>query len=86
LGCVKNDFNSNNLNFGSFGLVENLLNFDKKHLLESNKVQIFKKDFLFLGFSDEKPFKLDLFKKTQQLNEKKLKPRISLQDGHLVKS
>ena len=86
LNCEKDDFNSNNLNFGSFGLVETFLNLNKKHLLESNKVQIFKKDLLFMGFSDEKPFKLDLFKKTQQLNEKKLKPRISLQDGFLVKS
>jgi hypothetical protein len=67
-------------------LVDSYLNLKKSNFLESNKVQFFKKDFLFLGLSDEKIFKLDLFKKNQQLTEKKLKPHLSLQTNHLVKT
>jgi len=65
--------NGNFLNTNSLNLVETFLNLKKKNLLEANKVQFFKKDFLFVGLSDEKIFKTNIFKRTQQLNEKKIK-------------
>ena len=74
------------LNTNSLNLVETFLNLKKKNLLEINKVQFFKKDFLFVGLSDEKIFKNNVFKRTQQLSEKKLKPFLSNQAFNLVKT
>lgn len=86
LANVEDSIVSNNINLSSLNLIDSYLNLKKSNFLESSKVQFFKKDFLFLGLSDEKIFKLDLFKKNQQLAEKKLKPHLSLQTNHLVKT
>jgi len=86
LSTTDNNFNGSFLNFNSLNLVETFLSLKKKNLLEDNKVQFFKKDFLFVGLSDEKTFKTNLFKRTQQLNGKKLKPFLSNQTQNLVKT
>ena len=82
----NSNFNNNFLNTNSLNLVETFLNLKKKNLLEANKVQFFKKDFLFASLSDEKIFKTNIFKKTQQLNDKKLRPTLSTQPLSLVKT
>ena len=77
---------ADNLSLNSFNLVDTFLNLKKTNFLESGKIQVFKKNFLFLGLSDEKLFKLDLFKRNQELSEKKLKPHLSLQTNNLTKT
>jgi hypothetical protein len=54
--------------------------------LEANKIQFFKKDFLFTSLSDEKILKTNIFKKTQQLNDKKLRPILSAEPLNLLKT
>ena len=79
-------FNNNFLNSTPLNLLETFLNLKSKNLLDSSRVQLFKKDFLFVGLSEEKIFKTNIFKRTQQLNEKKLKPFLSSQPLRLVKT
>jgi hypothetical protein len=87
LGVVEGlSLASDNLPLNSINLVDTLLNVKKTNFLESGKIQFFKKNFLFLGLSDEKLFKLDLFRKNQELSEKKLKPHLSLQTNNLIKT
>lgn len=63
--------NNNVANLGTDNLVDLFLHNKKTNVLESGKVQIFKNDLLFLGFSDEKIFKTNVLKRTQLVGEKK---------------
>ena len=55
-------------------LLETTLKEKKSNLLETNKIQKFKKPFLFIGGLEDSLLKENLFKKTQLLGEKKQKP------------
>jgi hypothetical protein len=78
--------NNNVANLGTDNLVDLFLHNKKTNVLESGKVQIFKNDLLFLGFSDEKIFKTNVLKRTQLVGEKKNKPQLSTLGVDLIKT
>jgi len=67
-------------------LIDIFLHTKKSNILESGKVQSFKNDLLFLGVSDEKIFKTNIFKRTQLVGEKKNKPQPSTSGVDLIKT
>ena len=79
-------FNNTVTNLGTSNLVDTLLHTKKINVLESGKVQTFKNDLLFLGFSDEKFFKTNIFRRTQLVGDKKNKPQLSTTNLNLIKT
>jgi hypothetical protein len=67
-------------------LIDVFLNTKKTNILESGKVQSFKNDLLFLGVSDEKVYKTNIFKRTQLVGDKKNKPQPSTSGVELIKT
>ncbi len=79
-------FNDNVFNLGAGNLIDVFLNTKKTNILESGKVQSFKNDLLFLGVSDEKVYKTNIFKRTQLVGDKKNKPQPSTSGVELIKT
>jgi len=71
---------------GAGNLIDVFLNTKKTNILESGKVQSFKNDLLFLGVSDEKVYKTNIFKRTQLVGDKKNKPQPSTSGVELIKT
>jgi len=67
-------------------LIDVFLNTKKTNILESGKAQSFKNDLLFLGVSDEKVYKTNIFKRTQLVGDKKNKPQPSTSGVELIKT
>jgi len=78
-------FNDNVFNLGAGNLIDVFLK-KKTNILESGKVQSFKNDLLFLGVSDEKVYKTNIFKRTQLVGDKKNKPQPSTSGVELIKT
>jgi len=79
-------FNDNVFNLGAGNLIDVFLNTKKTNILESGKAQSFKNDLLFLGVSDEKVYKTNIFKRTQLVGDKKNKPQPSTSGVELIKT
>jgi heme/copper-type cytochrome/quinol oxidase subunit 2 len=69
-----NTFNSGLLSIDSFNLFDSFLRLKKDSFLEGAKTQAFKNDFLFVGLSEDRVLKQNIFRKNQLLNEKKWTP------------
>lgn len=68
----NNSFDSNLLVLDSFDLFGSSLRLNKESFFEGNKTQPFKNDFLFVGLSEDRVLKQNIFKKNQLVGEKKL--------------
>lgn len=75
---ISTKFPHNILPLNSFNLLNIFSKLDKDNF-SGSKSQIFTNEFLFVGLSDEKIFKQNVFKKLQVLGEKKKTPLVDTQ-------
>lgn len=68
--------NGDLLALDSINLFGSILRGNKESFLEGNKTQAFPNDFLYVGLSDDKTLKQNIFKKNQIIGERKTTPII----------